>query len=202
MFGFYGRILTVNVTDESIKIETLTKEICEQALGGKGLATHLLLNKNSPGVEPFSEENHLIFATGAVCQSALWSTSRFGVFTKSPLTGFYSESYSGARTPEAMDAAWFDAVVIRGKAKKPTALSVHQKGMNLTMPAICGVRILITRKMKQKKVFRWQSPDFERGVPWSSALQEKSSFVLQSLKTTTGAQPAESVSARSWAQGL
>jgi aldehyde:ferredoxin oxidoreductase len=79
-------------------------------------------------VDPLSAENHLIFATGPVCQSALWGSCRYGVFTKSPLTGFYSESYSGGKVPEAIDAAGFDAVVIRGKARKPTALSVHPEG--------------------------------------------------------------------------
>ena len=37
MFGFYGRILTVNLTDESFKIDTLPEEIYGQVLGGKGL---------------------------------------------------------------------------------------------------------------------------------------------------------------------
>jgi len=128
MFGFYGRILKVNLDKESFEIETLSEEICGQVLGGKGLATHLLLTKNRPGVDPLSAENHLIFATGPACQSSLWGSSRYGVFTKSPLTGFYSESYAGGKVPEAIDAAGFDAVVIRGKAKRPTALSVHPEG--------------------------------------------------------------------------
>ena len=128
MFGFYGRILAVDLTDQSFEVETLGGEICAQVLGGKGLATHLLLTKNRPGVDPLSAENHLIFATGPVCQSSLWGSCRYGVFTKSPQTGFYSESYSGGKVPEAIDAAGFDAVVIRGRAKKPTALSIHPEG--------------------------------------------------------------------------
>jgi hypothetical protein len=74
MFGFYGRILTVNLTDESFEIETLREEICGLVLGGKGLATHLLLTKNPPGGYPFSAGNHLIFATAlsarATCGAA------------------------------------------------------------------------------------------------------------------------------------
>jgi aldehyde:ferredoxin oxidoreductase len=76
MRGFYGRILTINLTDESFEIETLREEICGQVLGGKGLATHLLLTKNASGVDPLSAENHLIFATGPVCPSDLWGSSR------------------------------------------------------------------------------------------------------------------------------
>jgi aldehyde:ferredoxin oxidoreductase len=128
MFGFYGRVLTVNLRDKTFEIEAVKEEVCGKVLGGKGLATHLLLTKNPPAVDPLSPDNHLIFATGPVCQSSLWGGSRYGVFTKSPQTGFYSESYSGGKVPEAMDASGFDAVVIRGKAGEPTALSVYPEG--------------------------------------------------------------------------
>lgn len=72
MFGSYERILVVDVTDRSFEIESLPEEVLEKCIGGKGLATHLLLQKNPPGASPFSEENHLIFATGPVCQRPLW----------------------------------------------------------------------------------------------------------------------------------
>ncbi|MGM0665618.1 MAG: aldehyde ferredoxin oxidoreductase family protein [Thermodesulfobacteriota bacterium] len=128
MHSSYGRILVVDLTDRSFEIESLSETVLEKCIGGKGLATHLVLDKNPPGVSPFSEENHLIFATGPVCRSMLWGGSRYGVFTKSPLTGFYSESYSGGKVPEAIDSAGFDAVVIRGAAKTPTAICIHPGG--------------------------------------------------------------------------
>jgi len=128
MFGSYGRVLVVDVTDRTVEIESLSDDTIKKCLGGKGLATQLLLDKNPAGVPPFSEENHLILATGPVCRSALWGGSRYGVFTKSPLTNLYSESYSGGKAPEAIDSAGFDAVLIRGIAKKPTALSIHPDG--------------------------------------------------------------------------
>lgn len=162
MFGFYGRILTVNLTDGSFEIEPLKAETCEQALGGKGLATHLLLSRNRPGVDPLSEENHLIFATGPVCQSSLWGSSRYGVFTKSPQTGFYSESYAGGRVPEAMDAAGFDAIVVTGKAKKPTALSVHPEGCNFFDASdLWGAETYRTEDEARKR-FSIEKPGFRR----------------------------------------
>ena len=162
MFGFYGRILTVNLTDGSFEIEPLKEETCEQALGGKGLATHLLLSRNRPGVDPLSEENHLIFATGPVCQSSLWGSSRYGVFTKSPQTGFYSESYAGGRVPEAMDAAGFDAIVVTGKAKKPTALSVHPEGCNFFDASdLWGAETYRTEDEARKR-FSIEKPGFRR----------------------------------------
>ncbi|MEW6266751.1 MAG: aldehyde ferredoxin oxidoreductase family protein [Thermodesulfobacteriota bacterium] len=128
MRGFYGRILDVNLTDRTFRIEPLPDEFLSAGLGGKGLATGLLLERNPAGVDPLAPENHLILATGPFCGTSLWGGCRYGVFTKSPLTGLYSESYSGGRTPEAIDSAGFDAVVIRGRAERPTAMAVHPEG--------------------------------------------------------------------------
>jgi len=129
MKGFYGRILKVNLTDHSFHVEAIADEVLETFLGGKGLASYLLAKLNRPGVDPFSPENHLIFATGPVCGSLIWGSSRYGVFTKSPQTGFYSESYAGGRVPEAMDAAGYDGIIIKGQSKKPSVLVVHPEGV-------------------------------------------------------------------------
>lgn len=129
MNGFYGRILMVDLTDPAFAVESIAEEVLAKFLGGKGLASYLLAKLNPPEVHPFSPENHLIFATGPVCGSLVWGSSRYGVFTKSPQTGFYSESYAGGRVPEAMDAAGYDGIIIKGKSKTPTVLVVHPQGV-------------------------------------------------------------------------
>ena len=86
MHGFYRRLLFIDLTSRSFRVETPEERILSGALGGKGLASHLLLRLNPPGVDPLSSENHLIFATGPACGSLIWGSSRYGVFTKSPQT--------------------------------------------------------------------------------------------------------------------
>ncbi len=129
MFGYYNRTLTVNLTDRSATIEPVTDEVLAECSGGKGLATRLLLERNKPGIDPLSPENNLIFATGSFCGGRMWGASRYGVYTKSPLTGFYAESYSGGKAPEAMDSAGFDAIILTGKADRPTALTITPEGV-------------------------------------------------------------------------
>ena len=128
MFGYYNRILTINLTDESSTIEPISDQVLTDCSGGKGLATHLLLERNEAGVDPLSPANHLIFATGSFCGGRLWGGSRYGVYTKSPLTGFYAESYSGGKVPEAIDSTGFDAIVLCGKSKRPTVLTITPEG--------------------------------------------------------------------------
>jgi aldehyde:ferredoxin oxidoreductase len=126
--GFYKRILLVDLDSLTFNIEPLSDDLLSKWLGGKGLATKLLMDLNPAGVDPMAPENCLIFATGPFCGTSLWGGSRYGVFTKSPLTGRYCESYSGGKTPEAIDAAGFDAIILRGKAETPTTLTVHPNG--------------------------------------------------------------------------
>jgi aldehyde:ferredoxin oxidoreductase len=128
MNGFYNRVLIIDLYTRTFEKETIPDLAYETCLGGKGLATRLLMEKNPPGVDPLSGDNHLIFATGPCCQGRVWGSSRYGVFTRSPLTRFYAESYAGGRVSDAIDAAGFDAVIIKGKARRPAVATVHPEG--------------------------------------------------------------------------
>jgi len=130
MHGFYNRILTIDVSTRSFTIENISDKLLSGCFGGKGLATHLLLERNPVGVEPFAPENNVIIATGPFCGGRLWGGSRYGVYTKSPLTGYYTESYSGGKVPEAIDSTGFDAIVLQGKAEQPAVLSIHPDGVD------------------------------------------------------------------------
>ncbi|NNG00809.1 MAG: aldehyde ferredoxin oxidoreductase family protein [Desulfobacteraceae bacterium] len=124
MKGFYGRILRIDLSTSSFTIDPIGDDILRKYLGGKGLGSYLLYRYNPQGVDPLSPENCLIFTTGPSCAGSVWGSSRYGVFTKSPQTGFYSESYSGGKTPVAVDATGYDAIVIHGKADAPAVLVI------------------------------------------------------------------------------
>lgn len=131
MQGIYNRILKVNLSDKTfeINVNSILATVYEKYLGGKGLGSYLLYKYNPPGIGPLEPDNHIIFATGPLTGSSIWGGCRYGVFTKSPQTLLYSESYSGGKAPEAMDAAGYDAIVISGRSKRPIVLSIHPKGV-------------------------------------------------------------------------
>ncbi|MCK5165143.1 MAG: aldehyde ferredoxin oxidoreductase family protein [Desulfobacula sp.] len=128
MHGFYNQILNIDLSKQEIRVQQIEDDIYSTYLGGKGLASWILSEKNPTGVDPLSCDNHLIFATGAVTGGMTWGSSRYGVFTKSPLTGLYAESYSGGRVPEAISATGFDAIVIKGCAKGLQVLEITPRG--------------------------------------------------------------------------
>ncbi len=128
MHGFYGRALKIDATARSFEIISLSEDLLLHTLGGKGLGTGLLLQENPVGADPLGPENRLIIATGPACNSRVWGGSRYGVYTKSPLTGLYAESYAGGKTPEAIDSTGFDAIIITGRADSLLSIAVHPNG--------------------------------------------------------------------------
>ena len=126
MHGFFNTVLRINLTQQSYEIEIISDSVLRRCLGGKGLATHLLLHHNPPGVEPFSPDNHLIFANGPTAGTRIWGSSRYGVFTKSPQTGLYSESYAGGKVADHISSTGFDAIVFHGAANVPVWVEVNE----------------------------------------------------------------------------
>jgi len=127
MFGFYNTVLSVDVSRKTFESKQISDGLLKKTLGGKGLATRLLLENNPGGVDPLGAENRLIFAIGPVSGSGIWGSCRHGVFTKSPQTGFYSESYSGGKLAEQMAACGFDALMIHGAADAPVWLEIDEE---------------------------------------------------------------------------
>ena len=159
MKGFYNRILSVNVSDQSHRIDILDDEIFEKHLGGRGLATKLLLKENPAGVEPLGPENNLIFATGPVSGTRIWGSCRYGVYTKSPQTHFYSESYSGGTLGDYMSGCGYDAVIIKGASRRPVWLEICDQGVQFHDARDLWGLDTYTTEDRIKKTHAEKSPD-------------------------------------------
>jgi len=129
MDGFYNKVLHIDLSKRSFEEEYIGDEVYQQYLGGKGLGTYLLMNNTKAGVDPLSEDNVLIFAIGPITDTMVWGSSRFAVFTKSPLTGFYTESYAGGVAAEPISRTGYDAIIIKGISKDPVYLEISDTGV-------------------------------------------------------------------------
>lgn len=127
--GFYGKLLRVNLKERSTKVEEIPEEVFRNYLGGKGLGSYLLLENVAHGIEPLGPENKLIFTTGFATGTPMVGSSRYGVFTKSPATGFYSESYSGGKVAGQLHAAGYDAIVLEDASDQPVYLEISDQNI-------------------------------------------------------------------------
>jgi aldehyde:ferredoxin oxidoreductase len=129
MKGVYGKVLEIDLTHETSNTIEIPDSIYESLIGGKGLATYLLLKKNKPNIDPFSPDNHVVIALGPTVNTKVWGSSRYGLFSKSPQTGIYAESYSGGSVAEFMGHVGYDAFILRGAASSPTVLEITDNGI-------------------------------------------------------------------------
>jgi len=127
MKGFYNVVLHIDLTRRSFEEEPIGDKVYGQLLGGKGLGAHLLLKNTKAGVEPLSVDNVIIFATGPVTDTKTYGSCRYGAITKSPLTGIFSESYSGGKVAEPISRTGYDAIIVKGASKKPVYLEISNK---------------------------------------------------------------------------
>ncbi len=127
MKGFFHKLLRINLKEKTYKEEGIPDTILEQYLGGKGLGTYLV-NKEIPiHTDPFSPQNKLIFCIGPATDTQIYGSCRHGAFTKSPLTGIYSESYSGGKVAEPMSQTGYDAFIFEEASKDPVWVEISDQ---------------------------------------------------------------------------
>ncbi len=129
MKGFFNKILRINLKAKTFRDEIIPDSVYETSLGGKGLGIHLLMKENPPGVDPLSPQNKLVLCLGPATASRIYGSCRHGVYTKSPLTGIYAESYSGGRLAEPMSRTGYDAFVFEEASSEPVWVEISDQGV-------------------------------------------------------------------------
>lgn len=119
----FGKVLDVDLRKDKIKEYPIPEEDLQQHLGGRGIAIKIML-KEFKGGDALSPNNLLIFMTGPLNGLALAGSGRHVVMSKSPLTGFLGEGYSGGYFGTEIKRAGFDGILIRGIADHPKYLSI------------------------------------------------------------------------------
>jgi len=123
--GFAGKMLFVDLTKGSLKDEELSESIARNYIGGPALGARVLYNMMKPGVDPLGPDNVVGFITGALSGSGAFFSGRYTVVCKSPVTGGFNDGNSGGHFGPELKKAGYDAVFIRGVAKKPVYLWIN-----------------------------------------------------------------------------
>lgn len=129
MFGYWGRVLVIDLTGRRAWGEPLPEGVARAVVGGAGLGVWLLHTKAPRGVDPLAPENPLIFAGSPLLGTGVTTTAKYTLVTKSPLTGYVNDSLSSSHLALALKASGWDAIVITGAAPTPTALLLDGEGV-------------------------------------------------------------------------
>src|ERR1700675_1936108 len=128
MKGYGGRILFVDATSGSSRVESVSEDRARSLLGGNGFAARLLLDHVPSGTDAYDPANAVVFAVGPITDTTVPGNSRACVAAKSPLTGLFFDSTFGGRFPATLKRTGFDAVLISGRASAPSYLVITEDG--------------------------------------------------------------------------
>lgn len=120
-----NKLLWVDLGRREYRIDTIPDTIMDEYLGGRGLGAYLLYKNLPAKIDPFSPENLIILSSGPAQGTSTFYSSRAVLNTKSPLTGCYLYTVSSGRIGHAIKEAGYAAIMIRGRADKPTYLAIN-----------------------------------------------------------------------------
>jgi aldehyde:ferredoxin oxidoreductase len=131
MNTFTGNRLTVDLSDSTIEIEPVDPDFSRCFIGGRGFTSRLNYELNPVDLDPLSPESVMVIAPGALSGSPAFSTARFVVGVRSPLTGIFGDANGGGFWGAHLRRAGFSVVVIRGRAEKPVYLKIDDERVSI-----------------------------------------------------------------------
>lgn len=124
MYGYNGKILRINLKNKSYNIEKLDTDMAKKFIGGRGLGTKIFKDEVNPKVDAFSPENKLLIVSGPLTGTPIFTSGRYMVVTKSPLSGTIASSNSGGKWGAELKFAGYDVIIIEEKADKPIYIEI------------------------------------------------------------------------------
>ncbi|MCD6497825.1 MAG: aldehyde ferredoxin oxidoreductase family protein [Deltaproteobacteria bacterium] len=124
--GFWNRILRVDLTDRTWRVEEPGEAFFRTYMGGSAIGTYYLLTETAADLDPLDPANVLTLAGGVTTGAAVSGASRFGICALSPLTGLVGDSQSGGLFGPMLKRTGYDAIVVTGRAANLTMLTVEE----------------------------------------------------------------------------
>ena len=141
-YGTHGRVLIVDLTTRTTRVEELDESVYRQFLGGYGLGAWLMWKHFPPGADALAPEACFAIVSGLLTGVRTPFSGRIQIVGKSPLTGTWADSNSGGSVREpAAPRRLRRAASSRGRASEPTrARGARRRGARSSPRASCGAR--------------------------------------------------------------
>ena len=117
MYGYSGKILHIDLTSRKSWVENKPEAWYKLYIGGVSMAARLLWENIKPGCDPLSPDNPICIANGLFAGTPVPVGGKYGLASKSPLTGFIGDSLSGSWFSVALKRTGWDGIVIHGASE-------------------------------------------------------------------------------------
>ncbi|MFN3478916.1 MAG: aldehyde ferredoxin oxidoreductase family protein [Thermodesulfovibrionales bacterium] len=168
MYGYSGKSIKVNLTDEEIQVFKTSEELCHEFIGGRGFGVKLISERITSNYD--SPEMPIIFATGPLVATTAPTSGRMSVISRSPLTGTVFDCSVGGRFATELKRAGYDYIEITGISKRWVILNIENDLITLEdADKLSGENISDIRStIKDKGSFAAIGRSGERGVRFAS----------------------------------
>lgn len=127
MYGWNGKILRIDLTRGTQKVEELPAYLMREYIGGRAMGDRILFDEIDPRIDALSPENKLIFLTGPLTGTGAPAASRFIVTAKSPLSNCVSSPCCGGYFGPNLKYSGWDVVIFEGKSPEPVYITIQNE---------------------------------------------------------------------------
>ncbi len=124
ILGYSQVRLDVDLTTGTIKESVISPEFCRDWIGGYGFGAKVMWDEIPKGADPLGPENVFVWSIGPFPTTILPTSSKYGVFAKSPLTGMFGMAISSGSIAAQARRAGINMIVFKGKAPEPVYLVI------------------------------------------------------------------------------
>lgn len=121
------KVAFINLTTHQVEKRDIPIELRKSFLGGRGLNMYYLSSLITKYIDPFDEENPLIFGAGLL--TGLFH-GRLNVSGKSPESGYLGDSNVGGYFGAELSGTGISHLVITGKSRKPVYLFIENDNIH------------------------------------------------------------------------
>ncbi len=131
MEGFHENYLHVDLTAGTSGRVALEPAVLRDFVGGVGLGTWLMLRASSGAYDALSPEAPLVFSFAPLVGTALNTSAKVAVLSKSPLTGRLNDAMLSSRFALSGKGTGSDAILITGARAAWSTLFVEPEGFRV-----------------------------------------------------------------------
>ncbi|MFC2001497.1 aldehyde ferredoxin oxidoreductase family protein [Chloroflexota bacterium] len=125
IYGYAGKILRVDLTNEHISEEVLDEATLRKWVGGVGFGAKYLYDEVPASVQWNDPENRIIVASGPLGGTMIGGSANICIITKGCLTNGAASSQANGFMGAFMKSAGYDAIIFEGIAKRWVYLYLH-----------------------------------------------------------------------------
>lgn len=173
----FGKILEIDLMNQSFKENFYNEQLVKTFLGGPGFAIHFLMNEKVFNIEPYNDKNPLILMTGLLTGTSYPCSAFYTVSAKSPLTNIHGEGASGGFFGAELRPL-FNGLTFRNKAEQPVYLIINDNNYQLKDASeLWGLDTKTTTQNLQSKLGKQFKiacigPAGEKGIPMASIMND------------------------------